>query len=94
MNRKVSPNSPATIENVQQFTNAGLFVTGQIIARVIPVFLSHPVTDHTSLERLIEALKTLGNELAKESPLFSVQVIDGIIGELLDNPHKVFPHVA
>lgn len=94
MNRKASPDTPATIGDVQQYTNAGLFMTGQVIGRVLPVFLRNPVTDQASLDRLIEALKALGNELAKESPVFSVQIMDGIIGELLDNPHKAFPDVT
>jgi len=88
---KTNPKSPTPTSDVSGFSMATLFMLGGVIARILPIYLSHPVTDQASLEKLTEALEALSDELEQDSPLFSTGIMDGIVSQLQDFPEKIYP---
>ncbi len=81
MTKKKMTNSPATMSDVFNGTEAALGFAGAVMARVIPIFLRHQPVTAKNFKALEEDLEALAAEYERISP-YSVIVMDALLHTL------------
>lgn len=68
MTKQKLPNSPASMKDVAGGIEAAVGIAGAVMARVLPIFARHTLTDAQGLENLKQELEALVDEFEAISP--------------------------
>ncbi|WLE59251.1 hypothetical protein GIY62_00650 [Burkholderia plantarii] len=68
MTKQKMPNSPAAMKDVIGGIEAAVGIAGAVMARVLPIFARHTLTDAQSLDNLKQELEALVDEFEPVSP--------------------------
>lgn len=93
MTKQKMPNSPATMRDVFNGTEAALGFTGIVVARAFPLFVRYPITDSESVDVLLAELEKLADEFEESSPYARI-VMDTLIATVDDERARILASVS
>lgn len=89
MAKQKSANSPATMTDVFNGTEAALGFAGAVMARVLPLFVRYPLVSTENFEALQKELEALATEYERTSP-YSVVILDSLLHTLEVDRDRIF----